>query len=111
MKQKSISSEPATKDDVQNELKKLEARMNKRFATKDDLAALETRMDIKAERSELRTDDKARGYRDEVLTKLDSIMAELVKMREENAVNVYHTRELRVEVNDHEKRLTKLEHH
>ncbi|MDP3244049.1 MAG: hypothetical protein Q8M83_00045 [bacterium] len=54
-------------------------------------------------------DEKNRGYKDEVLTGLDSVMKELETMREESTIGVHQTRELREDVDDHEKRITKLE--
>lgn len=54
-------------------------------------------------------DGKNRKYRDEILTGLDKVMKELETMREENTVGSYQTRELREEVDNHEKRITKLE--
>ena len=54
-------------------------------------------------------DENAAKYRDEILTKLDGVMGELQAMREENTVGAHQTRELREQVNDHEKRIEHLE--
>lgn len=47
-------------------------------------------------------DDKARKYRDDVLTKLDEVMGELIAAREEREF-------MNHDIRDHEKRITKLE--
>ncbi|MEK7159913.1 MAG: hypothetical protein AAB702_00330 [Patescibacteria group bacterium] len=52
--------------------------------------------------------EKSKKYRDDILTKLDEVVGELQTMREENTIGVHQTRELREEVDDHEKRITKL---
>lgn len=55
------------------------------------------------------TDEKAREYRDQILTRLDDVMKELETMREENTIGTYQIRELREQGGDHEKRITQLE--
>ncbi len=54
-------------------------------------------------------DEKNRGYRDDILTKMDGVMKELETMREENTLAVGQTRELWEKVDNHEKRIAKLE--
>ncbi|KKQ34629.1 MAG: hypothetical protein US51_C0032G0003 [Microgenomates group bacterium GW2011_GWA2_37_6] len=54
-------------------------------------------------------DTKARKYRDEILTKMDKVIKELRDMREENTIGAYHAGEVREQVEDHEKRIAKLE--
>lgn len=46
---------------------------------------------------------------DKVMTKLDHIVAELETAREDRTIGVYQTKELREEVDAHEKRIAKLE--
>jgi len=53
--------------------------------------------------------EKSKKYRDEILTKMDAVMKELEAMREENALGTHHTSELWGKVDNHEKRITKLE--
>lgn len=53
-----------------------------------------------------KVDDDARNYRDEVLTRMDGIVGELQTMREEKVVGGYQIEET---MNDHEKRIKKLE--
>jgi hypothetical protein len=48
-------------------------------------------------------DDKARLYRDQILTRFDEVMGELITTREERDF-------LNHDIKDHEKRITKLEH-
>ncbi len=66
-------------------------------------------LEIKLDEVKRDIDDKAKGYRDEILTKLDGVMGELQTIREENTVGAYQTRELREEVDSHEKRIRRLE--
>lgn len=62
-----------------------------------------TKADIKDLREELTT------FRDEIMTGIDGVMKELEAMREDSTIGTYQTRELREEVDDHEKRIAKLE--
>lgn len=48
-------------------------------------------------------------YRNENMNRLDEVMAELQSIREDNTIGTYQIRELRENVDDHEKRITKLE--
>lgn len=79
------------------------------FATKDNVKSLELRIDLKFDSFAGKINKNAKKYRDQILTKLDKVMGELAAMREENTVGAYHTRELREEVDNHEKRIQKLE--
>ena len=54
-------------------------------------------------------DEKNRKYRDQILGGLDKVMGELQTIREENAVGNYQIREFREEIDDHGRRITKLE--
>lgn len=54
-------------------------------------------------------DEKNRTYRDEILTSLDHIMKEFETIREDNTLGAYQTRELREQVDEHEKRISKIE--
>lgn len=90
------------------------------FATKEDVKIL--RRDLGLLRDGLKEDTrKAIGlveagmsnnfesYRDDVLTKFDAVMKELEEMREDSSLGVYQTRNLRQDVDKHEKRIAKLE--
>lgn len=50
----------------------------------------------------LEMDEKARGYRDDILNKMDEMMGELEQIREDQMF-IHH------DLKDHEKRITKLE--
>lgn len=76
------------------------------YVTKSDL---KTALDDQEKSMLRKIDDKLMLYRDEVLTKFDAIMKELETMREENTLGVYQTNNLQKKVDDHEKRITKLE--
>lgn len=54
-------------------------------------------------------DEKAQGYRDQILTKLDGVMGELQTIREDNVIGTHQTSQLREEVDNHEKRIRNLE--
>lgn len=54
-------------------------------------------------------DEKSKKYRDDILKGLDKVMKELEEMREDSSLGVYQTRNLREDVDSHEKRITKLE--
>lgn len=58
---------------------------------------------------EARMSKKFESYRDDVLTKFDAVMKELEEMREDSSLGVYQTQQLREEVDNHGKRITKLE--
>ena len=91
MKQKDKTSNLATKKD----LKVLEKSLRK------ELLMLEERVE--------QSDENAKLYRDQILTKLDEVAGELGTMREENTIGSYQTSELRKEVDEHEKRIARLE--
>ena len=55
-------------------------------------------------------DEKNRGYRDQILTGLDGVMKELQDMREENAASTLHFERNDETLENHEKRITTLEH-
>ena len=71
--------------------------------------------EIKEEMLDLRegiidqVDSKNRQYKDEILTGLDKVMKELEIIREDNVIGTHQIRELRVDVDNHEKRILKLE--
>jgi len=54
-------------------------------------------------------DSKLTKYKDEILNGLDEVMGELQAMREDNTIGIHQTRVLREDVDNHEKRITKLE--
>ncbi len=58
---------------------------------------------------EQRVDNRAKQYRDQILTKLDGVMGELGAIREDNTIGTYQTSQLREDVDGHEKRIKTLE--
>ena len=54
-------------------------------------------------------DTKNRRYKDEIMTGIDKVVKELQDMREENAAGTLHLERLDETVDDHEKRITRLE--
>lgn len=76
---------------------------------KEELGILETRINIKFDKLKREIDDNAQKYRDQVLTKIDGVMGQLETLREDSLIGAHQTRELRKQVDDHEKRLVQLE--
>lgn len=70
-----------------------------------------TRLDMKEALDEAfeKYDDKNRKYRDQVLSGLDGVMKELENIREDNIIETHQISSLREEVDNHEKRISKLE--
>ena len=75
----------------------------------DQISALETRTDIKFDKLERRIDEKARKYRDEVLTVMDSLANQLKTLHQEMVMINKHSADMWVKINNHETRITKLE--
>lgn len=73
-----------------------------------ELLRLEGRMEGFEGRME-KSDENAKRYRDQILTRLDGVMGELQTMREENTIGAYQTSELQKQVDSHEKRIARLE--
>ncbi len=66
-------------------------------------------LDIIIDEAKRDIDEKAREYRDQILTKLDGVMGELQTMREENTIGTYQSKEVRDQIDDHEIRIKRLE--
>ncbi|OGH17253.1 MAG: hypothetical protein A3C30_01450 [Candidatus Levybacteria bacterium RIFCSPHIGHO2_02_FULL_40_18] len=104
------NNQVATKTDVQT-LKVDIQRLEK--STKADIQEL--KKDLKEEVLDLRegivdqVNGKMKLYKDEVLTKLDGISKELQDLREENAASTLHFERLDEKVDNHEKRIARLE--
>lgn len=54
-------------------------------------------------------DEKAKEYRDQILTSNDKLMKKLETMQDENTIGSGQTSKLREQANDHEKRIKHLE--
>jgi len=57
-----------------------------------------------------RVDKQVRGYHDEILMRMDQVIGELERKREDREFEKYDVRTLKETVNNHEKRITKIEH-
>ena len=104
--EKRMEKKFVTKDYFKKELKK----ELKKFATKEDLSSLEMRVALKFDNFAGRIDENAQKYRDQILNSNDKLVKELQEMREENTIGSHQIRELNGQVDDHEKRIGKLEH-
>ena len=102
MKQNYIPSKFATKTDLKRESKILRA----------ELLKIEEQGEILQDKfQELKNnvDENARKYRDQILTRLDEVMGELQTMRDEDTIGTHQIRELRKDVDAHEKKIKALQ--
>jgi len=104
-----MTNQTATKGDVKELKKELKGDIK---GLKSDVKGLKgeialVRLDMKG--MEQRLDDKSRKYKDEILTKIDSFAGKTAALEQENTVGAKHTRELRVQVDNHEERIKVLE--
>lgn len=122
MKQKvKPSNNPVTKDflksflksSLKRELSLFEKRLDKKFATKDDLLSLKSDMssfkiDLLAEitRAELKAIDREQNYHSDMMTQFDKIVKKLETMSQENTLSNYHQDK---KLEDHEDRIKVLE--
>ncbi len=103
---KTLSNYP-TKDDLKKELSN--------YPTKDDLKKelsnypTTIKVEMMLEKTKMDIDDKARGYRDEILTKMDQVVGELAQLREDRLFEKHEKKEIETRIDNHEKRLKKLE--
>ncbi len=131
MKQKNTNKNPITKEDLKDALQDYPTKEDLKdalqdYPTKEDLkdalqdyptkdnlkreiSALETRTDIKMETMEIRIDEKAKKYRDQVLTVMDKIVNELKTIRQEQVMVNEHAERMLTRIENHETRITKLE--
>lgn len=122
MKQKAINDVPVTKKVLKEELAAFRNELKeklKNYPTKKELKeeienALRNypttfQVGSMLEKSEMRTDEKARQYRDEILTKMDLIVGELAQIREDRLFEKHEKKEFQDQIDDHEKRIKKLE--
>ncbi|MFN4212651.1 MAG: hypothetical protein ACK4FL_01645 [Microgenomates group bacterium] len=123
------SNNLVTKSYLKQELKNLETRLTrkfltkedaKKFATKDDLKGFATKKDIERlptrEEIEFRLSqfkeeiiEMLRKFRDDIYTKIDPILQEVVTAREEREVSNHRISTLDEKLENHEVRITKLE--
>ena len=57
----------------------------------------------------LEIDDKARGYRDDILTRFDDFAGRFESVQEDTIIATHQTKELKEQVENHERRLKRLE--
>ena len=104
---------PTKKDLEEFVTKKYLEKTLEKYATKKDLEnafkASETHTDYKLARFREEIDEKAREYRDQLMTKLDYIVGELADMREDRVIGDHHTKSLKQKVENHKVRIAKLE--
>ncbi len=75
-------------------------------ATKRDLLILKSELEDKLGELEQRVDEKAKQYRDQILTSNDKLAKTLETIREDLEIGNFQTKE---RVDDHEKRIKNLE--
>lgn len=114
MKKKSTNSANGvvTKGVLKKELKSLESRMDKKFATKnelkDEIDRLENRVKLMLDQLERNIDEKNKKYRDDFLTDIDPILKEVLASREERTIIAHQVSELRDRVDEHEEKIKQL---
>lgn len=100
MKKQTTASANITQKDLQAALDDLYFRLADKVDSKIDDKIDNLRTEIKIDH---------RKYHYENMAKFDKVMGELATFRDENIIGTYHTRELREEVEGHEKRIRKIE--
>lgn len=104
-------NQPVTKKELRTELKKLEDRVNRKFAVQEEKInekfaaqgkALGIRIDLAVERAEERINAKARAYHDRLMSAFDQFVKEIRTARDERIV-------VAAQLSNHEDRLGKLE--
>ena len=101
MKSNKNSSKIITKAYLKRELSKL--------ATKEELKSLERRINFRFDNFKEEVDENAKKYRDQILTRLDGVMNELETRRDERDLETHQYSELKDQVDDHEKRIARIE--
>lgn len=102
-----------TKKDVESIVKREIKEQLKNHPTKKDLhieiECSDVRTDLKIDQAKREIDDKAREYRDQILTRMDKDVGEQAQIREDNEFRDHDVRELKQTSEDHENRISKLE--
>lgn len=113
MVKKSVINNLATKAD----LKKLATKEDlKKFSLKTDLRRVEKslrgeilRVEERVEATEDKLSKQMKEQHDQVMTAISNFAGRVETLETENSVGTDHTRKLRIQVDDHETRLTTLE--
>lgn len=99
MPKNNSSSEPVTRKVLREELRS--------YVTKTHF---DIRLGTEFDSFERKIEDKLVKFRDQILNSIDKVMGQLELMREENIIGTHQTRKLREQVDNHERRLARLEH-
>lgn len=92
---RSTLKDPATKQDIATVKENISA-------VKENIRELKNELEEKIETSGAK-------FRDDILTRLDDVMGQLESLREDRELGIHQTSELREDVDDHEKRIKKIE--
>ena len=98
MKQKK-SQDSLTKDVLKTEIKGLEERLGKKFVTQGFFS-------YEMDKTKQEVDEKARSYRDEILTSNDRLAKTLETIREDLEIGNFQMGE---KIEDHERRIKNVE--
>ncbi len=115
MKQKVIDDAPVTRSvlrkEIQRELKKALSNYPTKAEFREELSRRPTiiQVEMMLEDTKLDIDEKARQYRDEILTRMDQIVGELAQIREDRLFERHEKKELQGHIDDHEGRIKELE--
>ncbi len=101
---KKTDNRVATKEDIKKVASKSELKRTEKVLREEIL-----RVEERLERTEEKLSKQMREQHNEVMTTLSNFGGRVTTLEDENTVGADHTRELRVEVDDHEKRITNLE--
>lgn len=107
MKNKVKDDEVVTRKILKEELAEYPTKKNLEDILKNYPTTM--KVELMIEQSEMRTDERARKYRDEILTKLDQIVGELAQMRDDREFDKYDKKKMQGQLDDHEKRIDKIE--
>ena len=96
--------------EFRRELKKTEKVLRKEILRVEErVEGVEESLTGKVIRLEENLREEIRETRNDLLNKIDSFAGRTATLEEENTVGAHQTRELRVQVDDHETRITKIE--
>lgn len=98
MNKKVANLEPVTEEKLREVLTAYPTKKDVEFIVDSKIDGLETRID-----------EKARSYRDEILTRLDGVMGELAQIREDRVFEEHDVKVLKEKADDNGKRIEKLE--
>ena len=109
MPKKSNNSQTATKSDIQRLEKSTKSNIQR---LESDIKRFEksTKLDIKGLKHDFKSFEERLGAKiDKIANTLDGFVGRVDDLTIENKVGVNQARELRVQIDDHEERITKIE--